>query len=172
MTHWIYKLYQNLASQHKVGLTLKTDAWQEHKGDGTHIDADVYLEILPDVASKARGLGFDVKEGNILAMPFENETFDSLIDTSTIDHVEDYSTALSEYHRVLKPGSVAMVVYWSSGILPSKGGEKDAAGGEQHYFNRVEFNKEVLKYFEILDEKVLWPLSSENILIYLSLRRK
>jgi len=172
MTHWIYKKYQELADKHRTGLCLKTDAWQEHKGDGTAIPADVYLEILPNVVFTARLLGFNVKKGTILDMPFDDETFDSLIDTSTIDHVDDYSAALTEYSRVLKDGSPAMIVYWSSGTAPTIRGSTDAAGGTQYYFNREQFNACVNKHFEVLHEEVLWDLSPGTILIYLSLKKK
>lgn len=37
-------------------------------------------------------------------LPFEDDTFDFIFSSEVFEHVQDYSTALAELHRVLKPG--------------------------------------------------------------------
>ena len=56
--------------------------------------------------------GIDIRQGDICNLPYEQETFDIVLDLSTIDHVEHYTAALDEYKRVLKPGGAALIVAW------------------------------------------------------------
>lgn len=42
--------------------------------------------------------------GNMMSLPFDDESFDCVICLETLEHVEDPSTAMSEVHRVLTPG--------------------------------------------------------------------
>lgn len=46
----------------------------------------------------------DVQRVDILDMPFEEGTFDLVIANHVLEHVDDDLKALSEIHRVLKPG--------------------------------------------------------------------
>lgn len=163
--HWIYQKYKDLATDIRKGYTLKTDAWQEHKGDDSAIEADVYLEILPHVAERAIELGHNVIIGTVCDMPFDDNTFDTLIDTSTIDHVKDYDQVLKEYHRVLKPTGDIMVVVWTT-PQDTKDSGADAAGGIQYHFNEAQFVEAYQKYFTITDRQVLWPITSTEILMY------
>lgn len=51
-----------------------------------------------------------IQAGNVLAMPFANETFDSVISLGVIEHFEDgMNEPLQELWRVLKPGGLAFV---------------------------------------------------------------
>jgi SAM-dependent methyltransferase len=55
-----------------------------------------------------KGLG-KVTRGDICAMPFGDATFDLVLATDVIEHVDDDVQALREVRRVLKPGGVAIV---------------------------------------------------------------
>lgn len=57
---------------------------------------------------KAKGLG-DVRQGDACALPFPAETFDLVLATDIIEHVDDDGKALSEIGRVLGPGGQAIV---------------------------------------------------------------
>jgi ubiquinone/menaquinone biosynthesis C-methylase UbiE len=164
MTHWIYGKYQELANEIRKGSTLKTDAWQEHKNDGTFIQADYYVEILPNVVTKAKSLGFNVIEGTILNLPFEDNTFDTLIDTSTIDHVLNFKDVLKEYKRVLKEDGSILITVWTT-HLPTRSEEQDAAGGTQYIFNNKELEEELDKYFTITKKELLWDFTTTRQLI-------
>jgi len=49
-------------------------------------------------------------------LEFDGETFDVVLDLSTIDHVQPKETpvVLFEYHRVLRPGGLLFLVAWCS----------------------------------------------------------
>ena len=55
-----------------------------------------------------KGLG-DVKLGDIENLPFENETFDLVLATDIIEHVDDDARAVRELQRVLAPGGKLLI---------------------------------------------------------------
>ncbi|KAB0269707.1 class I SAM-dependent methyltransferase [Microvirga brassicacearum] len=67
---------------------------------------DFSEEAISYCASKGLGV---VKQGDICAMPFPEGTFDLVLATDIIEHVDDDLKALSEIARVLKPGGLALV---------------------------------------------------------------
>jgi SAM-dependent methyltransferase len=50
-----------------------------------------------------------VRYGDICAMPFDSDSFDLVLATDVIEHVEDDSLALREVARVLRPGGKALI---------------------------------------------------------------
>ena len=68
------------------------------------------LEISDDAIRwcEAKGLG-PVRQGDVCDMPFDDESFDLVIATDIVEHVDDDRKALSEIYRVLKPGSHAII---------------------------------------------------------------
>ena len=67
---------------------------------------DSYLGFdLPDSAGKKRPI--DVG-GNALKLPFKDGSFDSVLCTSVLEHLEEPEIALKECFRVLKPGGCAI----------------------------------------------------------------
>lgn len=54
-------------------------------------------------------LDFDVIQGSVTELPFENASFDLVCAFDVIEHVEDDSRALEEMVRVCKPGGKIMV---------------------------------------------------------------
>lgn len=48
---------------------------------------------------------------DIIALPFEDDFFDVVIATETLEHVFEYEKAIAELKRVLKPGGVLMVTF-------------------------------------------------------------
>jgi SAM-dependent methyltransferase len=98
---------------------LKTDLWDEAKN----------TRILQWVSQRgARVFGIDVSEpivhqartgfrdstlgaavADVRRLPFPEAAFDAVYSMGTIEHFPDSQTALSEMHRVLKPGGCAIV---------------------------------------------------------------
>jgi len=56
----------------------------------------------------AKGLG-QVRQGDVRAMPFEAASFELVLATDIIEHVEDDAAALAEVARVLAPGGTALI---------------------------------------------------------------
>ena len=56
------------------------------------------------------GLSADIQQGNIEKMPYEDDYFDTIVNTMAFTAYPDGKKALSEMHRVLKPdGKIVMV---------------------------------------------------------------
>ncbi|MCA1369749.1 methyltransferase domain-containing protein [Bradyrhizobium sp. BRP14] len=64
--------------------------------------------------------GAEFREGDAQALPFEADSFDAVVCCYGIIHVPDPHTALSEMHRVLKPGGYLAASVWEA-PKPSNG---------------------------------------------------
>ena len=51
----------------------------------------------------------DIRKIDATAIPFGDDTFDLLIANHILEHIPDYSKALSEFFRVMKPGGIAIL---------------------------------------------------------------
>lgn len=73
---------------------------------GAELDWDVLLKAqrnvgdLPNIA---------LNNTNIYALPYPDDTFDAVILSEILEHVDDDVAALKEVYRVLKPGGVAAI---------------------------------------------------------------
>jgi len=59
--------------------------------------------------------------GSALDLPFEDRRFDTVVSTELLEHVPDPLRALSEMHRVLKPGGYLILttpMYWPRHEVP------------------------------------------------------
>ena len=56
----------------------------------------------------AKGFG-QVRQGDVRAMPFDAASFELVLATDIVEHVEDDATALAEIARVLAPGGIALI---------------------------------------------------------------
>jgi ubiquinone/menaquinone biosynthesis C-methylase UbiE len=84
-----------------------------------HYDDDVQLtgvdlsaEMLAVAGQRARRLGRSVQlvQGDAQRLPFPDRSFDSLVSTLSLCAIPDQTTAVSEMHRVLKPGGRLLLV--------------------------------------------------------------
>lgn len=85
---------------------------------------DPSAELLDYTRSEAKALGFemDILDGIGEAMPFENDSFDTVLTTFTLCSVQDGKQVLNEMRRVLKPGG--KILFLEHGRAPDKGPEK------------------------------------------------
>jgi ubiquinone/menaquinone biosynthesis C-methylase UbiE len=75
------------------------------------------LDNSPSMVAKAEkniaeaGLSryIEVKEGNVIDLPFADSTFDAVVSTGSIHHWKDPDAGLNDIYRVLKPGGLAML---------------------------------------------------------------
>ncbi|NJL95718.1 MAG: class I SAM-dependent methyltransferase [Anaerolineae bacterium] len=73
---------------------------------GVELDAD----ILARAQANLRGLpNITLTRGNLYALPFPDGTFDGVILSEILEHVEDDLRGLQEVFRVLKPGGVVAI---------------------------------------------------------------
>ena len=71
----------------------------------------VYGMDVADAALKiCRERGLDcVSMGDVTALPYGDEAFDTVIAIDVLEHIDNESAALREIHRVLKPGATLIV---------------------------------------------------------------
>ena len=75
------------------------------------------LDTSPSMVAKARknivDAGFSseikVEEGDVSHIPFDADTFDTVVSTGSIHHWKDPVAGLNDIYRVLKPGACALI---------------------------------------------------------------
>jgi ubiquinone/menaquinone biosynthesis C-methylase UbiE len=86
-------------------LTRYADRFETHGID--------YNEKLLSVASdnlKKNGIAAELRAGNVGSLPYDDESFDCIVNTMAFTAYPDGSKAMSEFHRVLKPGGRLVLV--------------------------------------------------------------
>lgn len=147
------------------------------------------VDIVPRHVERARARGFTAKEGDARELPYNDDSFDAVLLLGPLYHLleaSDRATALSEAHRVLRPGGLVAAAavtriavaldYLRKGRLDSPGalamtarivanGHDDTGfGAGIFYFHTVdELNGELLEAgFEDISvqgvEGPAWPL--------------
>lgn len=91
--------------------------------------------------------GIDAQQGSVSNLPYENDTFDVVLDLSTIDHIEDYGSVLDEYRRVLKPHGMALIVVWLDDYNHTQ------EYPIQFWFDAAEFSESVNSRFEVIENE-------------------
>ncbi len=112
---------------------------------------DPSAELLDYTRSEAKALGFemDILDGIGEAMPFENDSFDTVLTTFTLCSVQDGKQVLNEMRRVLKPGG--KILFLEHGRAPDKGPEKWQQRIEpmwKHIAGGCHLHRPVTKLFE------------------------
>ena len=77
-----------------------------------------YSQTELDDAKKEFGDKINTKQGDIYDLPFKDNTFDGMIMVRATHHFKDMKKVLSELHRVLKPGGVAVIEVANKRTLP------------------------------------------------------
>jgi SAM-dependent methyltransferase len=66
-----------------------------------------FLGQIPGIAYSEYGSkNKDVRSEDLKRLSYENKEFDLVLTSDTLEHVPDFKAALSEIHRVLKPGGM------------------------------------------------------------------
>ena len=119
-THWWFVVRRRLLARTIAALGLPHDAEVLDVGTSTGTN----LRLLADLGfGHVRGLdssdeairfcaekGFPVvTRGDATRLPFADETFDLVLATDIIEHVDDDSAAVAEMARVLRPGGHAIL---------------------------------------------------------------
>lgn len=120
-THWWYKALHRLIFQ---TLEAELPDWRAKEivdvGCGTgailkrlgNPEKNVGIDLAPEAVSfcHQRGLN-NVRQGDILALPFPDASFDAVICSSVLYHdwVTDVEVAVRETHRILRPGGTLLI---------------------------------------------------------------
>ena len=72
-----------------------------------------YNEKLVSVASgnlKKKGIAAELRQGDVEALPYDDEAFDCIVNTMAFTAYPDADKAMSEFRRVLKPGGRLVLI--------------------------------------------------------------
>ena len=107
----------------EVGLGQGADSEQIIRRGGIWSGLDLTPESVSRVKTRLvmRNLPYEhIKEGTVLDIPYEDNSFDVLFSHGVLHHVPEILTAQREIHRVLKPGGelvIMMYAKWSLNYL-------------------------------------------------------
>lgn len=122
----VYKYYNNIFNHYQrlfeqlrpqYNKILKTDCYNEAFDRPIIKDENAtLLEYEPKFIEIARKKNpkLNIVQGDIRKLPFEDESFDLILDFSTIDHIpqSDVPKVLSEYNRCLMKGGRLVIITW------------------------------------------------------------
>ncbi|MCA9540661.1 MAG: class I SAM-dependent methyltransferase [Myxococcales bacterium] len=77
----------------------------------------VGLDISRGMLQQARDRGLQVVEGSATDLPFADGSFDAVYSFKVLAHVEGIERAMSEVHRVLRPGGQAALEFYNRNSL-------------------------------------------------------
>ncbi len=79
------------------------------EGQVTGLDMSAPMNVM--AAARCKDFAsVDFKEGDATNLPFKNASFDVVVSTQVYEYVPDMPLALSELHRVLKPGGRVLIL--------------------------------------------------------------
>jgi SAM-dependent methyltransferase len=119
-THWWFVGRRRLFARELTRAGLRSDSRVLDVGPGTGANLRLLRDLrVSDVVGLennemairfclSKGLG-DMRRGDICAMPFEDGSFDFVLATDVIEHVDDDAGALHEIARVLKGCGKALI---------------------------------------------------------------
>jgi ubiquinone/menaquinone biosynthesis C-methylase UbiE len=73
------------------------------------VGLDLSLPMLAKAASKFRSLRFSPVAGDLLHLPFKNETFDKAVSITALEFINDARGAVAELFRVTRRGGLVVV---------------------------------------------------------------
>ncbi len=93
------------------GTGVLTRALVQHVGDGGSATGFDLSESMLGVA-RNRCPDATFKQGNVIQLPFDDQSFDAVISSFMLMFVSDPERALSEMQRVLRPGGRLVISVW------------------------------------------------------------
>ena len=183
---WDYYLRRSLevASRFKNPKILKTDADNEAcdlprpGGIAGNLEGEVtIIEYVKEIIDKARvkcpSLNYVL--GDIRSLPFPEDSFDLLIDASTLDHIhpKDVLLTLQEYHRVLKKGGVCLLFDWVTNnpkYADEYKGYTVWSPTHQYYHPESEVDAYFNSLFSLEEKDHFWSVSDIHMNCYIGIK--
>ncbi|MCX6555523.1 MAG: class I SAM-dependent methyltransferase [Candidatus Aminicenantes bacterium] len=79
--------------------------------NGSLVELDFAPGMLDIGRGKPNGGNVTFMLGDVHAMPLPSKNFDKVIALALLPHLDDRASALKEFHRVLKPGGLLVMVH-------------------------------------------------------------
>ncbi len=164
------KLGIKYVDSEKIAL-LKADLWNEgvgcrnllaqFEGNKNFSLFGIDLSLTVCSSAKSRSKNSHIAQADIRNLPFAKNSFDILLDISTLDHVPwlQAKKALKEYARVLKSNGVLVLVFWYN-CFAVKHVRHDKENEFQYYFSLKEAKSELKQNFDVLEEYCIHCLST------------
>jgi SAM-dependent methyltransferase len=101
------------------------------------------VDLSPEAVRICKSQGFhQVRLGDVCALPYAEGTFDLVLATDVIEHVDDDGLALRELRRVLKPGGTALITVPA---FPSLWGVSDEIGEHKRRYRIRPLSERITK---------------------------
>lgn len=116
------------------------------------------------------GIEAKILSGNILRLPFKNDSFDAVSSVSLLEHIHDVHQAAQEVRRVLKPGGVfsagfptnnPLLYYYLTKVCPTI--------DEHHVSDQNKILSALRTHFKIVKKRTFPALFPLNLSIYCSI---
>lgn len=96
------------------------------------VGLDISGPMLAVAEEKARGYPFVAIQGDMLALPFADDSFDKAVSVTAVEFIEDAAKAVDELFRVTKPGGIVVVAALNSLSPWATRRRAKTEGGERH----------------------------------------
>ena len=118
--------------------------------DLSHSDLVITQQKCDEFSSEksvSESTSFGLAQTNALALPFADHSFDTIICSEVLEHIDDYQAVIAEIQRILKPGGqfVASVPrYWPEWICWAFSDEYHAnEGGHLRIFKSSQLREQI-----------------------------
>ena len=103
----------------EAGCGIATDGLQFARAGARYTGLDFSPAALALARQRFEMYGAEGRfvEASVTDLPFENESFDAVYSHGVIHHVHETEKAVAEFHRVLRPGGVALVMLYHRASL-------------------------------------------------------
>jgi SAM-dependent methyltransferase len=100
----------------------------------------VCIDISAKAVKEARSKGLESCQGDLCALPYQENTFDFVLALDVLEHIEDDMVAIAETRRVLKKDGVLLA---NVPAFPCLWGSNDVANGHFRRYKRKELEKKL-----------------------------
>jgi SAM-dependent methyltransferase len=101
----------------EAGCGIGTDAAEFVRAGARYHGVDFSPRALELARRRPELSGVDLVAGSVTELPYPDASFDLVYSNGVVHHMPDTSRAISEFHRVLRPGGAAIVMVYHRASL-------------------------------------------------------